>query len=58
MLDYPDRFDAVIRRLGYVRFLVRDLCRSWDFYVNIIGLHETERTADSRVFAECRFRFL
>ncbi|MCB1462957.1 MAG: 3,4-dihydroxyphenylacetate 2,3-dioxygenase [Nitratireductor sp.] len=43
---------ANIQGLGHIEFCVRDLERARDFYVDLIGLHETERDAD-RVYLRC-----
>lgn len=40
------RPDFDILRLGYLEYLVTDLERSRDFYVDVIGLFETARDAD------------
>lgn len=37
---------ANIKRLGHVEFRTTDLERARDFYVDLIGLHETERDHD------------
>src|SRR5262245_8685537 len=37
---------ANIVRLGHIEFRVTDLERARDFYVDLLGLHETERDAD------------
>lgn len=41
-----------ILRFGYIQFVVTDLERARDFYVDVIGLHETERTRD-RLYLRC-----
>ena len=38
--------DFNITRMGYIEFLVTDLERARDFYVDVIGLYETERDAE------------
>lgn len=43
---------ANIARLGHVEFRTTDLERARDFYVDLIGLHETERDHD-RIYLRC-----
>ena len=43
---------ASIERLGHVEFRTTDLERARDFYVDLIGLHETERDHD-RIYLRC-----
>ena len=43
---------ANIERLGHVEFRTTDLERARDFYVDLIGLHETERDHD-RIYLRC-----
>jgi catechol 2,3-dioxygenase len=43
---------ANVLRLGHVEYRVTDLERSRDFYVNLLGLHETERVGD-RIYLRC-----
>ena len=43
---------ASIERLGHVEFRTTDLARARNFYVDLIGLHETERDHD-RVYLRC-----
>jgi catechol 2,3-dioxygenase len=43
---------ANIQKLGHVEFRTTDLERARDFYVNLIGLHETARD-DHRVYLRC-----
>lgn len=44
---------ANIQGLGHVEFLVTDLERARDFYVDLVGLHETERTGDDAIYLRC-----
>lgn len=43
---------ANIQKLGHIEFRTTDLERARDFYVNLIGLHETARD-DNRVYLRC-----
>jgi catechol 2,3-dioxygenase len=43
----PHRLPFNILRMGYIEFQVTDLGRARDFYVDAIGLFETERTQDA-----------
>lgn len=43
---------ANIERLGHVEFRTTDLERARDFYVDVIGLHQTERDHD-RIYLRC-----
>ena len=43
---------ASIERLGHVEFRTTDLERARDFYVDLIGLHETERD-HGRIYLRC-----
>ena len=47
MIDYtPGKPDFNILRLGHIEYLVSDLARARDFYVDVVGLFETESDAD------------
>lgn len=43
---------ANIRKLGHIEFLTTDLERARDFYVDLVGLHETARDG-SRIYLRC-----
>ena len=43
---------ASIEKLGHVEFRTTDLERARDFYVDLIGLHETARD-ESRIYLRC-----
>lgn len=43
---------ANIQKLGHVEFRTTDLERARDFYINLIGLHETERD-ENRIYLRC-----
>ncbi|HWV97723.1 MAG TPA: VOC family protein, partial [Xanthobacteraceae bacterium] len=43
---------ANIQKLGHIEFRTTDLERARDFYVNLIGLHETARD-DNRIYLRC-----
>src|SRR5690554_544479 len=44
--------DFDILRFGYIEFRVTDLDRARAFYVDVIGLHETERTQEC-IYLRC-----
>ena len=47
MIDYtPGKPDFNILRLGHIEYLVSDLARARDFYVDVVGLFETDSDAD------------
>ena len=47
MIDYtPGKPDFNILRLGHIEYLVSDLARARDFYVDVVGLFETESDTD------------
>jgi len=43
---------ANIQKLGHIEFRTTDLERARDFYVNLVGLHETARD-DNRIYLRC-----
>ena len=55
MIDYtPGKPDFNILRLGHIEYLVSDLARARDFYVDVVGLFETESDADHVTCAPSR----